>query len=312
MTSEAMKVVSVNVSEKKGTVKHPVAEAMIDQRGLVGDAHAGTTNRLVSLLARESIEGFVPVIGRALSPGEFAENLTTCNLDQSKVAPLDRFQIGAIELEVTQIGKKCHGDRCAIYREVGRCVMPQEGIFCRVISGGTVRAGDIIRHMPRQLRFKIITVSDRASRGEYEDRSGPRIKELIEESMPDKRWHIEIDASVVPDDPGILRQELRSARSVAYDVVITTGGTGVGPRDVTPDVVADECDKLIPGIMEYIRMKYGAKSPTALLSRSVAGVLGDTLVYSLPGSVKAVEEYMNEILESLGHLVLMVHAVDAH
>ncbi len=312
MTSDTATIVSVNVSEKKGTTKHPVSEVMIDKHGIVGDAHAGMTNRFVSLLTGESIERFATEIGRKISPGEFAENLTTRNLDTKGVAVLDRLWIGDVELEVTQIGKKCHGESCAIFREVGRCVMPKEGVFCRVISGGTVRAGDGISYTPRMLRFKIVTVSDRAARGEYEDRSGPRIREHIEESYRDSRWRVEIDGTVIPDDRDMLRDELQNARRASYDVVITTGGTGVGPRDITPDVVTSECDRLIPGIMEHIRLKYGADNPAALLSRSVAGGLGDMLVYSLPGSVKAVEEYMNEILKSLGHLILMIHAVDAH
>lgn len=312
MTSETMTVVSVNISEKKGTIKHPVSEVTIDENGILGDAHAGMTNRLVSLLSGDSIDQFEKVIGREISPGEFAENLTTRNLDHTKMTLLDRLKIGDVELEVTQIGKECHGEACAIFREVGRCVMPKEGIFCRVITGGTVRAGDDMDHIPRRLRSKIITVSDRASRGEYQDRSGPRVRELIEEFARSQRWHVDIDTTVVLDDARILRDELQDARKASYDVLITTGGTGVGPRDVTSDVVAGECDKLIPGIMEHIRMKYGSENPAALLSRSVAGVLGDTLVYSLPGSVKAVEEYMSEILKSLGHLILMIHAIDTH
>ena len=96
------------------------------------------------------------------------------------------------------------------------------------------------------------------------------------------------------------------------DVVVTTGGTGIGPRDITPDVVAGECDRLIPGIMEHIRMTYGSENPAALLSRSVVGVCGETAIYCLPGNVKAVEEYMSEIVKSLEHLILMIQGVDAH
>ena len=311
MTSETMTVVSVNISEKKGTIKHPVPEIEIDENGILGDAHVGMTNRLVSLLSGESIERFEAVLGRGIAPGEFAENLTTTNLDHTKITLLDRLKIGGVELEVSQIGKECHGEGCAIFRDVGRCVMPKEGIFCRVIRGGTVRAGDTMDHLPWRLRCKIITVSDRASRGEYQDRSGPRVRQLIEEYATNRHWNIEIDHTIVPDEAPMLREELQNARKASYDVVIMTGGTGVGPRDVTPDVVTGECDKLIPGVMEHIRMKYGSEKPAALLSRSVAGVLGDTLIYSLPGSVKAVEEYMSEILKTLGHLVLMIHAIDA-
>jgi len=97
-----------------------------------------------------------------------------------------------------------------------------------------------------------------------------------------------------------------------YDIIITTGGTGIGPKDFTPDVVKPMLEKEIPGIMEMIRMKYGQQKPNALVSRSVAGVIGETLVFTLPGSVKAVEEYMTEILTMLEHLIYMLHSLDFH
>ena len=94
--------------------------------------------------------------------------------------------------------------------------------------------------------------------------------------------------------------------------MITTGGTGIGPRDFTPDVVQSMLDKEIPGLMELIRMKYGQEKPAALLSRSVAGVMGKSLVFTLPGSVRAVSEYMSEILRSLNHMIFMLNGIDLH
>ena len=127
-------VISVNISEKKGTIKHPVGSIELNEMGVLGDAHAGPWGRQVSLLAKESIEMFAKDAGRQIQNGEFAENITTDGLVLHHTKPLDRFRIGGTELEVTQIGKKCHGDNCAIFREVGNCVMPKEGIFCRVIK----------------------------------------------------------------------------------------------------------------------------------------------------------------------------------
>ncbi len=95
--------------------------------------------------------------------------------------PFDRFLIGDAELEVTQIGKECHGDNCAIFREVGNCVMPKEGIFCRVLRPGKVKAGDQVTFIPRIYKLMVITLSDRASRGIYEDKSGPRVVALMED-----------------------------------------------------------------------------------------------------------------------------------
>ena len=95
-------------------------------------------------------------------------------------------------------------------------------------------------------------------------------------------------------------------------MIFTTGGTGIGPRDFTPEVVKTVMDKEIPGIMELIRIKYGQEKPNALLSRGVAGVMGNSLIYSLPGSVKAVNEYMSEITKTLQHLIFMLFGLDVH
>jgi molybdopterin adenylyltransferase len=116
----------------------------------------------------------------------------------------------------------------------------------------------------------------------------------------------------LPDDSGQLRENLAQAGRAGVDVIFTTGGTGVGPRDSTPETAAAMCDKLIPGIMENIRMKFGQANPNALLSRSIAGVTGRTQVYTLPGSVRAVEEYVGEILKTMEHVVFMLHGLDMH
>ncbi len=305
-------IISVNISTEKGTPKSPVEQVVLDENGIVGDAHAGPWHRQVSLLSQESVDRFVERTGRAISPGEFAENITLRGLDLTAAAIMDRFRIGPVELEVTQIGKECHGDTCAIFREVGACVMPTEGIFCRVLQGGTARPGDPVEYLPRTMRFRIVTLSDRASRGDYADRSGPRVQELLEEFLHGTRWHTQIETLVLPDDADKLRAALEDARSSGVEVVFTTGGTGAGPRDITPETVMAVCDKTIPGIMEAIRAKFGARNPRALLSRSVAGVAGQTLIYALPGSVRAVEEYMGEILATLEHLILTVNGLDVH
>ena len=310
--SRNIEVVSVNLSEHKGTIKRPVEQIAIDSDGVQGDAHAGPWRRQVSLLSQESIERFAEQMGRAILPGEFAENITIRGLDSGGVAVLDRLRFGPLELEVTQIGKKCHGSGCAIFQQVGQCVMPVEGIFTRVVSGGTLAAGDQGEHVQKILRVVILTLSDRAASGLYEDRSGPRIRELLETWLNGKRWHVRIDAKILPDDVERLRKELVSAIADGVDIIFTTGGTGVGPRDITPETVAAVCDKRIPGIMENIRMKFGVTKPNALLSRSIAGVTGKTQVYTLPGSVQAVEEYLGEILKTMEHVMFMLHELDVH
>jgi molybdenum cofactor synthesis domain-containing protein len=307
-----MKVVSVNISEKKGTIKKPVEEIELNELGVKLDAHSGNWNRQVSLLALESVKKFEKEANRKINFGEFAENITTEGIILFETTPLDRFIIGEAELEVTQIGKKCHGTSCAIFKEVGNCVMPKEGIFARVLKQGKIAAGDALNYVPKIYKVHVITLSDRAFAGVYEDRSGPRIIELTAAFFEAQKIRFDIEHTIIRDDPEALRVLLDRAEDQAVDVVFTTGGTGVGPRDYTPDVVKDLLDKEIPGVMEAIRMKYGMEKPNALLSRGVAGVIGSTLIYTLPGSVKAVNEYLEEIFKTLKHLVYMIHGLDAH
>ena len=276
------KVVSVNISEKKGTVKKPVESITINTKGIENDAHAGQWHRQISLLSGDRIKEFSKEIGRQVNFGEFAENITIEGLDLRQVTILDRFSIGSVELEVTQIGKKCHGAGCAIFTEVGKCVMPHEGIFCRVLAGGKIKSGDEVFYSPKSLRVAVITVSDRASRGEYEDKSGPEIVNKVEEFFKNKPWKVAFHSSIVPDESKQLRGELKLICENGFDVVVTTGGTGIGSRDITPEVVRTLINKELPGIMEHIRVKYGSKIPNALISRSVAGVYGNALIYALP------------------------------
>ena len=137
-------IIAVCTSKKKGIRKQNVGEAQLKvDWGIVGDAHAANWHRQVSLLALESIEK-MRALGLNVGPGSFAENLTTQGQDLLSLPLGSQVRVGdqAI-LEITQHGKVCH-DRCAIYRQVGDCVMPREGIFARVIKGGQVKVGDTI------------------------------------------------------------------------------------------------------------------------------------------------------------------------
>lgn len=137
-------IIAVCTSKKKGIPKEPIPEGVFEEeRGLAGDAHAGQIDsRQVSLLARESIDK-MRSRGLELVPGDFAENLTTEGIDLHHLPVGTRLNVGGVILEVSQIGKECH-TACAIRRKVGECIMPEEGIFARVIKGGTIRTGDEI------------------------------------------------------------------------------------------------------------------------------------------------------------------------
>ena len=135
------RVVNVCISEKKGTQKHPIDEGeFIVEFGLKDDAHAGKWHRQVSLLAFEKIDDFRNKGGN-VDFGAFGENLVVDGIELHKLPVGQQLQVGEVLLEVTQIGKECH-DKCAIYYQVGECIMPKNGIFTRVLKGGKVKVGD--------------------------------------------------------------------------------------------------------------------------------------------------------------------------
>jgi len=305
--SEA-KVLSVSLSSERGP-KKPVSELKLNSKGIVGDVHAKIWNRQVSIIDIVHINKFKKLTeARDTEFGEFAENITSEGLHDIDFKTFDLLKIGDSILEVTQVGKPFHDE----FRELGNYVMPRVGIFCRVKKEGIIKVEDKIEFIPKIYKALIITLSDRASAGEYEDKSGPKVKELLENYLKKIKVRYNIDHNIIPDSEDQLREILNKAKKEKIDFIITTGGTGIGKRDITVDIVQEMLDKEIPGVMEMIRLKYGQEKPNALLSRGVAGVLDDSLVYTLPGSVKAVQEYMNEILKTMLHLVYMLHSIDAH
>lgn len=135
------KIVSINISKRKGEPKVPVQEAILrDNYGIEGDVHAGPWHRQVSILAQESIDKMIALGEPGLKPGDFAENITTQGIAVHTLAVGTKLRLGACEVEVTQIGKQCH-QHCAIFHRLGTCIMPHEGIFVRVLKGGVLRPG---------------------------------------------------------------------------------------------------------------------------------------------------------------------------
>jgi len=138
------RIKAISISSEKGVPKRNVPEAELQADfGIVGDAHAGSGPRQVSLLDIESMEE-LRRNGADISPGDFAENLTVEGIDLSALRVGRRLRIGGtVELEVTQLGKRCHG-RCRIFEKLGDCIMPRQGVFARVVTGGRIRAGDAV------------------------------------------------------------------------------------------------------------------------------------------------------------------------
>lgn len=266
---------------------------LIKNQGLEGDAHAGFAHRQVSLLAKESIAKMTAK-GLDVGPGDFAENLTTTGIDLVNLPIGTRLQAGPeTVLRVTQIGKECH-DRCAIYEQAGDCVMPREGIFTEVLLGGKIKVGDnlAIKH---SYRFGVITASDKGACGEREDLSGPAVTGIL---LP---WGDVIDYVIIADNRAALVKAMLEMIGRGVDAIFTSGGTGLSPRDVTPEATLDVIDRLVPGIPEAIRRETAAVTARAMLSRGIAGVSGATLIVNLPGSPKAVIECLAVLTPVLDH-----------
>ena len=152
------------------------------------------------------------------------------------------------------------------------------------------------------IRVAILTVSDSCAQGTREDISGPTIQEML----PRKLFEMS-EKRILPDDREAVAAELRRlADGEAVDLILTTGGTGLGPRDVTPEATISVCERMVPGFGEVMRIQGLTLTANAVLSRAVAGIRGRTLIINLPGSVKAVRECLGLILNFLPHAVEML------
>ena len=295
------KVMAVCVSEARGTPKRNIGRARLRADwGVEGDAHAGNWHRQVSLLSYEAVQAF-NARGANVADGAFGENLLVSGFDFKRLPVGTRLRCGDVRLEITQIGKECHSS-CEIYQRVGDCIMPREGVFARVLAGGEVAVGD---EMTLVHRVGILTASDKGARGEREDVSGPRIRSLLSADYEAVAY------TVVPDDRETIARELiRLSDEVGCDLILTTGGTGFAPRDVTPEATRDVCDRMAPGIAEAIRAQSMRITSRAMLSRGVSGIRGRTLIVNLPGSPKAVEESMAVFLDVVGHGLNLLRGTD--
>ena len=208
--------------------------------------------------------------------GAFGENVIVEGFDLRSLPVGTRFRIGDALLELTQIGKECHS-HCAIYHQVGDCIMPREGVFTIVLEGGEIKAGDEVEMIEadpdRPFTAAWITLSDKGAAGKREDKSGPLIGEILTEA-----GYNVVEGLLLPDGVETLKRQLiRLADQRQVNVIFTTGGTGFSPRDLTPEATIAVCDRMTPGISEAIRAYSMTKTPTAMLSRAAAGIRKQTL-----------------------------------
>ena len=298
------KITAVCISKEKGTPKENIEKCeIIENFGLKDDAHAGSI-RQVSLLSAERVKEAEKKLKESsvesaikLTPGIFGENILAEGID-FKSYPLGTvFEIGECRLALTQIGKKCHSG-CTVQNLTGKCIMPTEGVFAKVLKGGTVKVGDDIKVAEKRMfTAAVLIASDRSARGEREDKSGVLAKEILENAD-----YLVLDYKVLPDDRQELENKLKSlCDETKPDVVFTSGGTGLSPRDCMPEATLSVAEKNVPGIAEAIRAYSMTITKKAMLSRAVSVMRGKTLIINLPGSPKAVKECLEYVLPVLEH-----------
>lgn len=344
MQEQKGKIVALCISEARGTVKHAVPQVkLIKDYGIEGDAHAGHWHRQVSLLSAEQVEAFnqriassnAQILERAkltkpdpaesakitepgaiekalIEPaieGTFGENILVSGLDLRKLPVGSILKAGNVVLKLSQIGKECHS-HCQIFHRVGDCIMPREGVFATVEQGGELTTGmEITVELPSPdapLRAAVMTLSDKGSVGQRVDTSGPQAARMLAQA-----GYEVVEQVLLPDVQAKIERELkRLADSRQVDLIITTGGTGMAPRDVTPEATLAVATRSVPGIAEAIRAGSLAITKRAMLSRGVSVLRNSTLIVNLPGSKKAVEEALEIVLPVLEHGILLAKGTD--
>ena len=316
MHEENGKIIALCISEARGTVKHAVPEVkLIKDFGIEGDAHAGHWHRQVSLLSAEQVAAFNERIVESkagIKPaisGTFGENILVSGIDLRNLPVGTLLKAGEVVLKLSQIGKECHS-HCQIFQRVGDCIMPREGVFATVEHAGSLKPGmEITVELPTvdaPLRAAVITLSDKGSIGERVDTSGPRAAELLAQA-----GYEVVEQVLLPDVQAKIERELkRLADSRQVDLILTTGGTGMAPRDVTPEATLAVATRNVPGIAEAIRAGSLAITKRAMLSRGVSVLRNNTLIVNLPGSKKAVEEALELVLPTLEHGIRLAKGTD--
>lgn len=298
------------ISHIRGIQKSEVAEADLKvDWGIVGDAHAGNWHRQVSLLSYEKIQEFKEK-GAEIVPGAFGENLIVEGYDFRNLPVGSRLAIGEAELEITQIGKECH-NHCEIYKAMGDCIMPREGVFAKVIKSGHITLGDTITLLPdnpdRLLTAAVITLSDKGAAGLREDKSGP----IIVDELKREGYEI-IETLILPDELSLIKKNLiRLSDQRQVNLIITTGGTGFSERDCTPEATMAVATRNAPGIAEAIRAGSMQITRRAMLSREASVIRNKTLIVNLPGSPKAVKESLGFVIDQLDHGIRILTGRDS-
>lgn len=294
-------LISVNLGKIRGVPKHPIEEGILSPKwGLKGDAHGGDWDGQISLFPVETLSLVPRAIRESFEENSYSENLTIEGISPEKLCRGTILSIGGAEIKILKIGKKSFEPP-----ESGRpYIISREGRFGRVLRGGIVKPGDIVKILevgslePAAPKVALITLSDKGAKGEREDISGRFLS-----------WYATrlgarvLFSSIIPDEKQVIKETLIKGVDAKVDLILTTGGTGLAPRDVTPEATLEVIDREVPGFAEAMRAESLKKTPHAMISRAVSGIAKRTLIINLPGSPKAVAECMEVVFPALRHAI---------
>ena len=291
------KVLAVCTSEKKGLQKHDVHSAHFETEwGIDGDAHAGKWHRQISLLSADKIEAFNQK-GANVIPGAFGENLVVEGFDFRALPVGTLLRCSDVLLEMTQIGKECHS-HCEIYKKMGDCIMPREGVFARVLEPGTITVGDEMVIVPREGHFPwqaaVICLSANSD-SKCDNELGAAISNRLTKS-----GYAVLEDLVVPKDARVLKQQIiRLCDQRQLDLILTTGGIGCSKDDITPEATLAVADKNVPGISEAIRSAAVQVCDKAMISRGASVIRGKTLIINLPDNLQTCMDTMDVFMDTI-------------
>ena len=279
------KIVAVCKSVHKGERKANVGQArLIENFGMDGDAHAGPWDTQIRLLAQESIYKALKK-GLKVGPGDFSENITTRGIELSKLSVGTKLKLGEeVVLEITQKGKDCT-KKCTIYNMIGDCIMPQEGVYAKVLQGGTVTVGSDIKV------FLDVSVGVVYLTEVLKNENTTRI--IIEETL--KSWELEYIQSEKCSNRDALKHTIEQMCNDGINIVFTVGGSGILMRDYAPEVLSEIMDKELPGVANLIRAKHLTQF-CALTYCGRAGIRGKTVIVNLPDDNEVLKKSLQEVL----------------
>ena len=278
------KVLAVCTSERKGLQKHDVHSAHFDTDwGINGDAHAGKWHRQISLLSADAIEAFNRK-GADVIPGAFGENLVVEGFDFRALPVGTLLRCGNVLLEMTQIGKECHS-HCEIYKKMGDCIMPREGVFARVLEPGTISVGDEMVIVERDGHFPwqaaVITFGNSGACGDSVSESGSAVSKRLREN-----GYEVVEQFGIPSDARVLKQQLiRLCDQRQLDIIITTGGNSRSLYSDVPETAISIADKQLSCV---------SGAMCAVIRRK-------TLIINLSDDAKACMEGMDKFMDTLPH-----------